>query len=112
MAVTAYDDACRFVELHPWATMESDNPVEILRELHAEHEALIDERNELQADLDEATAKLEEVSPHALTIATSQLDELLRFVRKLHDEQKICDVEWERARAMAKRIPAHLAEAK
>jgi hypothetical protein len=111
MVATAHDETQLFLYRHPWATTEADNAVELLRELAVEHEALIAERDELQDDLDDALGQLEEVSPDSIRTLTRQLGDLLCFVRRLRDAEKISEVEYEAAKAIAKRIPEHRAQA-
>lgn len=110
MAATAYDDTVEFLFRHPWATNESDNPVTLLRELEVEHDAALAEIDELTASLDAANEELRRSSPDTLRLVTHQLDELLAFARGLRDAEKISDVEYQHARAIAKRVPPHRAE--
>lgn len=112
MAYSAVAEADRFLELHPTFTNETDNPVEILQDLKSEHDDLVNEYNYLSSaheSLKEELAAKSEPS-EALRNASAQIDELVAFVRKLHDERKISDVEWERARVISKRVPSHSAQ--
>lgn len=52
-------------------------------------------------------AALETSSPEALTHASSQIDDLVKFIRRLRSERKISDFELGQALAIAKRIPPH-----
>jgi arginine utilization protein RocB len=108
MACTAFDDTVEFLFRHPWATNESDNPVELLRDLHAEHEAALDEIDELERRLEDYNKGA--ADPEALRNARAQVDELLAFVRRLRDAQKISDLEFETAKRIARAVPSHRAE--
>ena len=50
---------------------------------------------------------LETSSPEALTHASSQIADLVKFIRRLRSERKISDFELGQALAIAKRIPPH-----
>jgi hypothetical protein len=91
MATSALREAERFLYLHPHATTDVDNPVEILREVVAEAgdmEAEIQELEDTTTSDDEVAEIREELAQ-----AKSVRDRLIAFVKKLHEQQKICDLE-------------------
>ena len=106
MAVAAIDDADLFLYRHPWATTEADNPVELLRALASDFEAINAENDELRSALEQA----EKTDPDRLRALSDQVDALMAFVRRLHDDLKISDLEYEHARAIARRTPEHRAQ--
>ena len=83
---TALDDAKRFLDLHPWATTEADNPVELLAALVAEVDVEEDE------DEDE-----EEAQP---SDAPQRVEALIGFVRGLREQAKISEKEYRSALAL------------
>jgi SMC interacting uncharacterized protein involved in chromosome segregation len=91
MATSALREAERFLYLHPHATTDVDNPVELLREVVAEAEDI----EELADELENARRAMVE-DAHELEEARGmkkKFDHLVAFVKKLHEQQKICDLE-------------------
>lgn len=99
MAVTSIDEAKRFLDLHPWATTDVDNPVELLRNVV----------NDFEKDLIEKTAELTEGEDAPDDPAdeepvgiTERLEKLVMFVRGLRNDMKICESEYQVAFSLAK----------
>lgn len=83
MSAPAIEEARRFLNLHPWSTTDIDNPVDLLEAVVADY-----------AKLEEECAQL--VEDEAPT------DRLLVFIRRLRDDRKISEAEYQTA--------VHLAE--
>lgn len=81
---TALDDAKQFLERHPWATTDVDNPVELLAALVAEVDVEDDDDEEAEEPSD----------------ASKRVEALLDFVRGLRAQAKISDYEYRNALAL------------
>jgi hypothetical protein len=82
---TALDDAKRFLDLHPWATTEVDNPVDLLAALVAE--------------IDDEEAE-DEVEPESASDASQRVERLLGFIEGLRKQRKISEQEYRSALAL------------
>jgi hypothetical protein len=83
---SAYDEAKRFLRLHPWSTTDVDNPVELLGDLVGEIES--GELPDLSAD-DDGVDDGDEDDRQSET-----LDKLMAFVKGLRDDLKISEAEY------------------
>jgi hypothetical protein len=81
-AVSAIDDAKRFLQLHPWSTTAIDNPVKLL-------EAVVDEIN---ADY---TLKDDVLTPDDIGTLKEPAEKLLAFIKGLRDDCKISEAEYQ-----------------
>lgn len=96
-AVTAIDEAKRFLDLHPWSTTDVDNPVELLRDVVKEFDdALIEKTAEIEEELDEETRE------EAEELASTTVQKLCAFIKGLRDDLKISEAEYQTALALAK----------
>lgn len=80
MAATALDDAKRFLDLHPWATTDVDNPVELLADLVRE----VGGRGRDEPEPDESV----------------RVEKLLAFIKGLRESCKISEQEYRGALAL------------
>lgn len=79
---TALDDAKIFLDRHPWATTDADNPVDLLRALVAEVD--VEEDGAAEAEVGESDAP-------------ARVEKLVAFIRKLRDAEKISESEYREA---------------
>ncbi len=93
MAVTAIDDAKRFLNLHPWSTTDVDNPVELLKNVVEEFD------DALAVKLEEERAG--EDAPDDPADVVDTLTKLLAFIKGLRDDCKICEAEYQTAMRLA-----------
>lgn len=96
-AVTAIDDAKRFLDLHPWSTTDVDNPVELLREVVAHFDKELEAKTEkIEEELDAETKE------EAEELAGDVVQGLCAFIKGLRDDLKISEAEYQTALALAK----------
>ena len=86
-AATAIDDAKRFLFLHPWSTTDLDNPVELL-------ESVV---RDFDDELAEATREVNGDDDGGDGGESERIDKLVAFVKKLRDERKISEAEYQAA---------------
>lgn len=88
-AVSAIDDAKRFLDLHPWATTDVDNPVELLAAVVRE----VDDEYEYVGE-DEMNSVVVHRDPDAV------IEQLLTFIKGLRDDCKISENEYRFAKSI------------
>jgi len=110
VSYSAAAEVDRFLELHPTFTRDTDNPVELLEDLKSDYDELAANYEDLEREHDELKERHALTSPEALAHASAQIADLVKFIRKLHDARKICDLEMQEALDISKRIPPHSAE--
>jgi hypothetical protein len=89
---TAIEDAKRFLFLHPWSTTDVDNPIELL-------EGVVQQFDD---DLEEAirNGTCEEDEEDEEDEIDDRIDKLAAFIKKLRDERKISEAEYQAACAI------------
>lgn len=85
--MTALQEAEAFLWKHPHATTDADNPVELLRDVVGEAEAL---EHQLENTVDQSALDAKDNEIDELNV---KLDRLVLFVRNLNAQQKISDFE-------------------
>lgn len=85
-AATSIDDAKRFLFLHPWATTDLDNPVELLESVVRDFD---DELAEARSADDDEDNDFDD------QIESERVTKLVAFIKKLRDDRKISEAEYQ-----------------
>lgn len=92
-AATSIDDAKRFLFLHPWSTTDLDNPVELLESVVHDFDAVLAAVTREASNDDDDDGR----SAGDGEYESGRVDKLMAFVKKLRDERKISEAEYQSA---------------